>query len=99
MRTLSYKSETPPAGTLSRPCPVYFRHVWGAILVFDMTEEESFQGLGKWFTLLTDTLYDNIPVYLTGNKIDLTNQIAAGDEVAEAFTANHRAQFRKEHAH
>jgi GTPase SAR1 family protein len=45
--------------------------------VFDTTVEESFQGLGEWFPLLNDTLYDNIPVYLTGNKIDLTHQVAA----------------------
>jgi small GTP-binding protein len=75
--------------------PVYLREARAAILVFDMTEEESFHGLNEWFTLLNDTLPESIPVYLTGNTIDLVDQIVINNEMAETFAVEHKAKFRK----
>jgi Ras-related protein Rab-21 len=75
--------------------PVYLREARAAFMVFDLTDEDSFQGIIEWYTMLNDTVRDPIPVYLIGNKIDLAGQIVVADETAEEFAANHKAKFRK----
>jgi small GTP-binding protein len=75
--------------------PVYLREARAVILVFDLTEEESFKGLGDWYTLLNDTLSETVPVYLIGNKSDLSKEIVIPDEMAETLAAAHKAKFKK----
>jgi small GTP-binding protein len=75
--------------------PVYLREARAVILVFDLADEESFRGLGEWYSILNDTLSETVPVYLVGNKVDLAAERAVADEAAQAFADNHKAKFRK----
>jgi small GTP-binding protein len=75
--------------------PVYLREARAVVLVFDVTDEESFHGLSEWYTLLNDTLSETVPVYLIGNKIDLEKEIVITDEMAKVFAASHKAKFRR----
>ena len=50
----------------------YYRKAEGALLVFDLADEESFSHVRKWAeTLYTYKKKDSITLFLVGNKIDL----------------------------
>lgn len=50
----------------------YYRKADGALLVFDLTNEESFSHVRKWAeTLFTYKKKDTITLFLVGNKVDL----------------------------
>lgn len=51
----------------------YFVQAVGAIVVFDVTNEETFNNLEFWITKLKD-LSGNVPFIIIGNKVDLENK-------------------------
>ncbi len=48
---------------------IFFQKVQGIILMYDITQRESFENLQKWTKLINETTF-NVPVVLVGNKID-----------------------------
>ena len=50
-------------------CKIFFQKVQGIILMYDITNRDSFEHLSKWIQMINDTTY-NIPVVLVGNKLD-----------------------------
>lgn len=73
--------------------PVYVRGAHAAIIVYDITEQNSFQGLDTWLTLLDDSLGLEIPIFVVGNKTDLEDNRIVADSVAEAFAKSRNAKF------
>lgn len=73
--------------------PVYVRGAQAALVVYDITDYKSFQGMDKWFTLLDDTVAPGIPVFVVGNKTDLADQRVIDDAIAETFAKAHNAKF------
>jgi small GTP-binding protein len=65
--------------------PLYLRKANFAILVFDLTSGPSFNHLTDWIDNLRSAAPDNIPIFLVGNKSDLTGEREIGAEQAEAF--------------
>lgn len=53
--------------------PSYFRAATGALLVFDVTKQQTFENCSKWYNTIRDMADDNIQVVLVGNKTDLNN--------------------------
>lgn len=51
--------------------PVYLRGARAAIVVYSVTDKESFNSLNLWYKFLHETLSEKIPVFLVANKIDL----------------------------
>lgn len=51
--------------------PIYYRESNGAILVYDITDEDSFAKVKNWVRELRKMLGDNIELCIAGNKIDL----------------------------
>ncbi len=51
----------------------YFRNAKGAIIVCDITREDTFNNMKKWITHLFD-LSGEVPLILTGNKLDLLSE-------------------------
>jgi len=51
--------------------PIYYRDSNGAILVYDITDEDSFVKVKNWVRELRKMLGDNIELCIAGNKIDL----------------------------
>ena len=49
----------------------YYKGALGAFLVFDISNRDSFYGLNKWLTDLRNTIGDDSPILLVGNKSDL----------------------------
>lgn len=64
--------------------PIYYRNVDGVLLVFDITDEESFETISYWVGELNDKAdIANIELLLVGNKNDLENGREVGREKAE----------------
>ena len=50
-------------------CKMFFQKAQGIILMYDITNRDSFEHLSKWIQIINDATF-NIPVVLVGNKLD-----------------------------
>jgi small GTP-binding protein len=75
--------------------PVYLRNARAALLVYDVTDRESFQSLGHWHDTLLAVVPSGVRVYVVGNKIDLEDSAVIEDVQAKQFADVHSAQFFK----
>ncbi|KAL7310379.1 hypothetical protein PS15m_009890 [Mucor circinelloides] len=51
--------------------PMYYRGASAAILVYDITSEESFTEMTSWMEELTKNMSEDLIIHVVGNKIDL----------------------------
>jgi len=51
--------------------PIYYRDSNGAVLVYDITDEDSFQKVQSWVKELKKMLGEDISLVIAGNKTDL----------------------------
>lgn len=65
--------------------PIYYRMSNGAILVYDITDEDSFQKVKNWVKELKKMLGSEICLTIAGNKIDLEKDRNVPIEVAEEY--------------
>lgn len=63
--------------------PIYYRMSNGAILVYDITDEDSFQKVKNWVRELKKMLGTDICLTIAGNKIDLEKDRNVPIEMAE----------------
>jgi small GTP-binding protein len=75
--------------------PVYLRNARAALLVYDVTDRESFQSLGHWYDILINVVPTGVRIYVVGNKIDLEDDAVIEDIQAKQFAEVHNAQFFK----
>ena len=68
----------------------YYHHAHGIVLVFDLTDENSFNSLNKWIKVIDDNA-KNVEVILVGNKSDLKNRVIINSR-AEQFA--HEKNFK-----
>jgi len=54
--------------------PIFFKSAVGALLVFDVTDQESFEDLPDWLEKLRENTDKGITTILIGNKSDLTDK-------------------------
>ena len=52
---------------------IYFQRVQGIILMYDITNKESFDNLDSWTRLIFENI-SSIPIVLIGNKLDLEEE-------------------------
>ncbi|VDI18060.1 ras-related protein Rab-21-like [Mytilus galloprovincialis] len=65
--------------------PIYYRDSNGAILVYDITDEDSFQKVKNWVKELRKMLGNDISLCIAGNKIDLEKDRHVAVSDAEAY--------------
>ncbi|XP_066954141.1 ras-related protein Rab-21 [Macrobrachium rosenbergii] len=65
--------------------PIYYRESHGAILVYDITDEDSFQKVKNWVRELRRMLGNDICLVIAGNKLDLQKDRHVLLEEAEAY--------------
>lgn len=65
--------------------PIYYRSSNGAILVYDITDEDSFQKVKNWIKELKKMLGADIVLVIVGNKIDLQKDRHVSQETAESY--------------
>jgi GTPase SAR1 family protein len=49
----------------------HFQGAGGALLVYDITKDKTFENLAKWIEDLKDEADKDIVIYIIGNKLDL----------------------------
>jgi len=73
--------------------PIYYRDSHGAVLVYDITDEDSFQKVKNWVKELRKMLGDEICLCIAGNKIDLEKdrnvQTSEAEEYSRSVGAKH----------
>jgi small GTP-binding protein len=74
--------------------PVYLRGAQAALLVYDVSDRESFISLGHWYDTLIDVVPPSTAIYVVGNKIDLESHVI-DDAQAQQFAVAHNAQLYK----
>ena len=65
-------------GTMTK---TYFNQVDAIVLVFDMTEADTFEGVLRWFKQIQEV--KECPIIILGNKSDLKDQLNVTDEDLE----------------
>ncbi|XP_009461519.1 PREDICTED: ras-related protein Rab-21 [Nipponia nippon] len=65
--------------------PIYYRDSNGAILVYDITDEDSFQKVKNWVKELRKMLGNEICLCIVGNKIDLEKERHVSVQEAETY--------------
>lgn len=67
------------------------------ILVYDITEKSSFEGLDYWYNFIKNDLVQDVVIGLAGNKVDLLNEDGFEEQVsqeeAEKFAEKLGAEF------
>jgi small GTP-binding protein len=71
----------------------YFRNAVGAVLVYDVTVESSFDALDDWLNDLQQLCNPNASILLVGNKTDLDVDRKVGIEQARDFAEKHRLEY------
>lgn len=66
-------------------CGVYFKGSHGALVVFDVSNKESFNNIKKWIYLLKQHAGDNIEIFIVGNKVDLEHKSQVSYNEANDF--------------
>jgi len=62
--------------------PMYYRGAAAAIVVFDLTSQESFAGAKSWVKELQRRGDANVVIALAGNKLDVDGRVVEKDEAA-----------------
>ncbi|XP_014218899.1 ras-related protein Rab-21 [Copidosoma floridanum] len=65
--------------------PIYYRMSNGAILVYDITDEETFKKVKNWVKELRKMLGSDIRLVIAGNKVDLEKERNVTVEEAEEY--------------
>ncbi|XP_055711258.1 ras-related protein Rab-21 [Phlebotomus papatasi] len=67
--------------------PIYYRSSNGAILVYDITDEDSFQKVKNWVKELKKMLGTDIVLAIAGNKTDLAKDRNVTLDVAQTYAS------------
>mmetsp|Transcript_9657 Transcript_9657/g.9444 ORF Transcript_9657/g.9444 Transcript_9657/m.9444 type:complete len:206 (+) Transcript_9657:255-872(+) len=65
--------------------PIYYRDANAALLVYDITDMESFNKVRKWVKELRSIIGNDILIAIAGNKFDLERQRGVSDEDATTY--------------
>jgi len=65
--------------------PIYYRDANGALLVYDITDRDSFTKVRNWVKELRKIVGKNISLVIAGNKSDMEKQRQVDEAEAEAY--------------
>ncbi|CEM00744.1 unnamed protein product [Vitrella brassicaformis CCMP3155] len=75
--------------------PMYYRGAAAAVVVYDITNKESFDGAKSWINELKAVLPSDVVIALTGNKIDLEASRCVSTELAEGYAEDNALLFKE----
>lgn len=67
----------------------YYRGAVGALLVYDIAKQQTFENVMRWLKELRDHADSNIVIMLVGNKSDLKHLRAVTTETAKDFASEY----------
>ena len=68
--------------------PIYYRDADAALLVYDITDTESFSKVRKWVKELRKIVGNDIIITIAGNKFDLEKSRSVSDEDAKKYSSS-----------
>ncbi|KAH0787994.1 small GTP-binding protein [Histomonas meleagridis] len=68
--------------SITRP---YYRDAVGVLIVFSITDHESFEAIGKWIADAQELCDKNVKILLIGNKIDLVAERKVTTQEAQDY--------------
>jgi len=71
----------------------YYRGAVGALVVYDITKDTSFENVDKWLAELKENASTDITMMLVGNKTDLAGARVVSTEQGKAFAADEGITF------
>jgi small GTP-binding protein len=71
----------------------YYRGSAGALLLFDLTNRDSFESIARWLQDIRDVARADVVTVLIGNKADLADQRQVTSEEAAAFAKENGMAF------
>ncbi len=71
----------------------YYKGSRGALLVYDITKETSFDNIDKWMKELNDIVKEPIKMILVGNKSDLKDKREVSKEEGENSAKQYKIKF------
>ena len=72
--------------------PMFYRGAQGAVIIFDVTNRETFKRAIRWFSELHEFAEKDTKAILVGNKIDLPNRVISNEE-ATALAQQYNCNF------
>ncbi len=73
--------------------PGYYRGANGAIVVYDITNQKSFENIPFWIDELHKEVKEDIPLVLIGNKRDLEDMRTVPTEKGNEYATEHNMLF------
>ncbi|CAD8081886.1 unnamed protein product [Paramecium primaurelia] len=71
----------------------YYRGALGALIVFDVTNSDSFEALKEWIKHARDFSKPSIQIIIIGNKIDLEKERVISEQSAKQFCLENDVQY------
>merc|ERR1711865_173140 len=71
----------------------YYKNAMGIIVVYDITDERSFNGVRSWMRNIEEHAYPDLPTLLLGNKCDLKQKRAVKHEEGENLAKEYGSEF------
>lgn len=71
----------------------YYRGAHGIIIVYDVTDQESFDNVKQWLQEIDRHACDEVSKFLVGNKSDLTTKRVVTYEMAKEFADSVEMEF------
>ncbi|CAO3610637.1 unnamed protein product [Cunninghamella echinulata] len=71
----------------------YYRGAVGALLVYDISKQSTYESVSRWLKELRDHADSNIVIMLVGNKSDLRHLRAVPTDEAKQFAAENGLSF------
>ncbi len=69
------------------------QRVQGIIILFDITNEESFNNLNSWIKIIKEHCGDKMPILIVGNKCDLEEERTVPREVIYDYIKREKRQY------
>ena len=71
----------------------YFRNAMGAVLVYDITQRQSFEELNGWLNDLRSLCAPNATIIMIGNKVDLAEDRTIAEAEAQEFSERYNLEY------
>lgn len=75
--------------------PIYYRGSQGALLIFDITDQRSFDRVKIWMKELHRALGDSTVLMIVGNKLDLAQNRTVSLEEAQEYASSMGAMYEE----
>jgi len=73
--------------------PMYYRGAAAALVLYDITSQDTYQGAKSWIKELQSQASKNIYILLAGNKLDMESKREVPKEEAQAYASDNNCLY------